>query len=48
MNRSLVRETIGMWLIALFLFVIACELHEWRQKPKAEWKNGKWNGVKDI
>ncbi len=39
-----------MWLIVVLLFVIATALIEIAtslEKPRAEWKNGKWNGVQD-
>jgi hypothetical protein len=40
------------FLLLLFLVVIAAELDAIRQavapeKPRAEWTNGKWNGVKE-
>ncbi len=46
-----------MFLIVLCLFVIGVELEririhltgadEYGEKPRAQWKDGKWNGVKD-
>ena len=47
-----------MMLIVFFLFCIAVELErirhaitgtdEYGEKPRAAWKDGQWNGVKDV